>query len=113
MLTVPSAVRIFLHRESVDFRKAHDGLVAIVRQSLDADPLDGSLYVFLNKRRDRIKLLQWDGSGLWLHYKRLEAGTFRGLDRGPIISRAELGMLLEGVELKKGQSTVASPSRFG
>ena len=103
MLTVASTVRIFIHREPVDFRKAHDGLVAIVRGALDADPLDGSIYVFLNKRRDRIKLLQWDGNGLWLHYKRLEEGTFRLLDRGPSISRADLSMLLEGMELKKGK----------
>ncbi|MEM7518547.1 MAG: IS66 family insertion sequence element accessory protein TnpB, partial [Planctomycetota bacterium] len=90
-------------REAVDFRKAHDGLVAIVREHMREDPLDGSLYLFLNRRRDRVKLLQWDGNGLWMHYKRLEQGTFRALDSGPEISRAQLGMLLEGIELKKGK----------
>ena len=103
MLSIPSSIRIFLCREPVDFRKAHDGLVALVRQKLEADPLDGSLFVFLNKRRDRVKLLQWDGNGLWLHYKRLEQGTYRTLDDGPAITRAQLAMLLEGIELKKGK----------
>lgn len=103
MLSLPASIRIFLHRDPVDFRKAHDGLVAIVRQTLEEDPLDGSLYVFLNRRRDRIKLLQWDGNGLWLHYKRLEKGTFRMMDEGPPITRAQLAMLIEGIELKKGK----------
>ena len=103
MLSIPASVSVFLHREPVDFRKAHDGLVAIVRQALREDPLDGSLYVFLNRRRDRIKLIQWDGNGLWLHYKRLEQGTFRTLGEGPLITRAQLSMLLEGIELKRGK----------
>ncbi len=66
MLSLPASVRVFLCREPVDFRKAHDGLVAIVREKLAADPLVGSLFVVLNRRRDRIKLLQWDGNGLWV-----------------------------------------------
>ena len=103
MLSIPASVRIFLCREPVDFRKAHDGLVALVRAKLNADPLDGSIFVFLNKRRDRVKLLQWDGNGLWLHYKRLESGTYRALSQGPPITRAQLMMLLEGIELKKGK----------
>ena len=103
MLTLASSVRVFLHRDPVDFRKSHDGLAAIVEHDLKSNPLDGSLYVFLNKRRNRIKLLQFDGNGLWLHYKRLEKGTFSALAIGPVISRAELSMLLEGIELKKGK----------
>jgi transposase len=103
VLSLPATVRVFFCREPVDFRKAHDGLVAIVRSHFAADPLDGSLFVFLNRRRDRIKLLQWDGNGLWMHYKRLEAGTFRALDQGPSITRAELSMLLEGIEVKMGK----------
>jgi len=103
LLSVPSSVRIFLCREPVDFRKAHDGLVAVVRSQLEKDPLDGSLFVFLNKRADRVKLLQWDGNGLWLHYKRLEKGTFKRLTSGPSITRAELLVLLEGIEVKKGK----------
>lgn len=107
MLTLAASTRIYLHREPVDFRKAHDGLAAIVRSELQGDPLNGSVYVFLNRARDRVKLLQWDGNGLWLHYKRLEKGTFRiprangnGTAR---VTRGDLAMLLEGIELKKGQ----------
>ena len=103
MLNLTASVRILLHREPVDFRKAHDGLAALVRQALHANPLDGSLYVFLNRRRDRIKLIQWDGNGLWLHYKRLEKGTFKALTDEPRMTRAQLSMLLEGIELKKGK----------
>ena len=107
MLTVPAQVRIYLHREPVDFRKAHDGLAGIVRAALEADPLDGSVFVFLNRARDRVKLLQWDGNGLWLHYKRLEKGTFRepaaNAREDARIARADLAMLLEGIELRKGR----------
>jgi transposase len=91
----------------VDFRKQHDGLVAMVREQLESDPLDGSLFVFFNRRRDRIKLLLWDSNGFWLFYKRLERGTFERLrDRGAKrlqITRAELSMLLDGIEVKESK----------
>jgi transposase len=107
MLTLPSSTRILLHREPVDFRKAHDGLAAIVRAELKEDPLSGDLFVFLNRGRNKVKLLHWDGNGLWLHYKRLEKGTFRAIahsaQSGVAISRAELSMLLDGIEVKKGK----------
>ena len=107
MLSIPASVTSFLCREPVDFRKAHDGLVAVVRQYLQTDPLSGSLFVFFNKRRDKVKLLQWDGNGLWLHYKRLEKGTFPMTantdSEDHSISRAQLAMLLEGMELRKGK----------
>lgn len=104
MLSLPSSIRIFLARDPVDFRKAHDGLCAIVRQVFEEDPLAGHLFVFTNRRRDRIKLLLWDGNGLWLFYKRLERGTFRWLSDGTEgrreITRGELSMILEGIDLK-------------
>ena len=102
MLSVAGAVRVLVSRSPVDFRKAHDGLVAIVRDTLRDDPLSGDLFVFFNRRRDRIKLLVWDRNGFWLHYKRLERGTFEALDicsdvTRVEIDRARLAMLLEGV----------------
>lgn len=107
MLTLPASTRILLHREPVDFRKAHDGLAAIVRGDLKENPLSGDLFVFLNRARNKVKLLHWDGNGLWMHYKRLEKGTFRSVANaartGSAISRAELSMLLDGVELKRGK----------
>ena len=67
MLGLSSGVRVLVSRSAVDFRKAHDGLVAIVRDALRDDPLSGDVFVFFNARRDRIKLLVWDRNGFWLH----------------------------------------------
>jgi transposase len=79
------------------------GLAELVRQHLQADPLSGELFVFRNKRADRIKLLYWDEDGFVIVYKRLEAGTFRfppaGKD-GVEIRAADLQMLLDGVDLE-------------
>ena len=106
MLSVPASVKIFIARDPVDFRKAHNGLLSIVRDQFGGDPFDGSLFVFLNKSRDRVKLLQWDQGGFWLHYKRLERGRFllkvRDDVDGPrvAITRAQLSMLLEGIDLE-------------
>ena len=105
MLSLPASVRIFVARKAVDFRKAHDGLLAVIRDAFGDDPFDGSLFVFLNRRRDRVKLLQWDRDGFWLHYKRLEQGTFKinvkGDEARCEVSRAELAMLIEGIDLEK------------
>lgn len=105
MLSIPASIRIFIARKAVDFRKAHDGLLSIVRDEFGDDPFDGSLFVFLNKRRDRVKLLQWDRDGFWLHYKRLERGTFRVKVDGDAarieMTRPQLAMLLEGIDLEK------------
>lgn len=107
MLSLPAQVRIFAATEAVDFRKAHDGLVTIVRDHFEDDPFDGSVFVFFNRRRDRIKLLIWDRNGFWLLYKRLERGTFRAFassaGKRVEIDRAELSMLLEGIDLKQGK----------
>lgn len=107
MLNLSCSVRIFLARDAVDFRKAHDGLHAIVRDEFGEDPLSGHVFVFLNKRVDRVKLLVWDRNGFWLLYKRLERGTFRPAAAGTgarvEVSRAELLMLLEGIDLKRGK----------
>ena len=107
MLSIPASVRVFIHREPVDFRKSHDGLSGIVRRELNEDPLSGDLFAFLNKRRDRVKLLQFDGNGQWLHYKRLESGTFKeplaSRDGTVQCTRADLALLLEGIEVRKGK----------
>jgi len=83
-------------------RKGFDGLSGIVRGAFGADPLDGSLYLFINRRRDRIKILHFDGSGYWLYYKLLEAGTFEVIrSEGACvqIDATQLAMLLGGVSL--------------
>ncbi len=102
MLSVPSTVSIVLCTQPTDLRKGFDGLSGIVRGAFGADPLDGSLYLFVNRRRDRIKILHFDGSGYWLYYKLLEAGTFEVIrSEGTCvqIDSTQLAMLLGGVSL--------------
>lgn len=107
MLSLPGSVRIFLARCAVDLRKSHDGLCSVVRQEFREDPLCGHLFVFTNRRRDRIKLLIFDRNGFWLFYKRLERGTFQlDLPAGTSrieITRAELAVILEGIDLRHGK----------
>lgn len=104
MLSVPGQVKIFLCLEPADMRRSFDGLAAMVEHVLEQDPLSGHLFVFRNRRADRVKLLYWDRDGLCLWYKRLEAGTFRfpTPQQGQTcvtISAAEWAMLLDGVDL--------------
>jgi transposase len=102
MLSIPPTVPIFLYTRPADMRQGFDGLSGIVRRELQADPLDGSLFLFMNRRRDRLKILHWDGSGYWLYYKLLEAGTFEAMasdDRCVRIDATQLAMLLGGVSL--------------
>jgi len=107
---LPAAVRVFLCTRPTDMRKGFDGLQGIVREFLGQDPLSGHLFLFLNRRRDRIKLLWWDRDGLVIWYKRLEAGTFQQLDpstspgrnsgeAGIELSVTDLALLLTGVDL--------------
>lgn len=77
MIGLLPTTTIFLATAPTDLRKAYDGLAVLVRQSLGQDPLNGSLYVFCNRRRDRIKILFWEEGGYWLCARRLEEGTFR------------------------------------
>jgi len=70
-------LQFFMYCEPTDMRKSFDGLFGLVSTAIQADPLSGDVYVFMNKRRDRLKLLVWDGDGFWIFYKRLEKGTFQ------------------------------------
>ena len=103
MITLPGNSEILLYREATDMRKSFDGLTGIVRDELGREPTDGSLFLFINRRQDRIKLLYWDRDGLALWYKRLERGSFERIDRGNQtavkIDATELSMLLGGVSL--------------
>lgn len=106
MLTLPASVRIFVAAEPVDLRRGFDGLAAAAREVIRQDPLSGHLFVFVNRRRNRMKLLVWDRTGYLLLYKRLERGTFRVL-REPVLGQrhvemdaGELAMLLEGIDLR-------------
>ena len=76
MLTLPPQLRIYVHTGPTDMCKSFDGLSGLVRSDFQDDPLDGSPLLFLNRRRDRVKILYWDRDGPALWYKRLESGTF-------------------------------------
>ena len=116
MLSLGGNHRVFLCRHAVDFRKAHDGLCAVVRDQFHDDPFSGDVFVFHNGARDRIKLLLWERNGFWLLYKRLEQGTFpfevRGEGARIEIERAQLAMLLEGMEWKSARKSSHFASRF-
>lgn len=104
MLTLAPNARVYLHLPPTDLRKSFDGLTGLVRSAFHADPFDGSWFLFLNKRRDRIKILYWDRDGLALWYKRLERGTFETLTAADDaatreLDAAQLAMLLSGVSL--------------
>lgn len=104
MLPISSASRFFLYNGPTDMRKSFDGLCGIVNNELKSNPLSGDVYLFINRRRDRIKMLVWDRSGFWLLYKRLESGRFQ-LPKQNIngqameVSYETLFMLIEGVDI--------------
>ena len=104
MIGPTGAVRVMMATRPVDFRKGVDGLAALVRESMGADPFSGTVYVFRAKRADRIKLIFWDGTGLCLFAKRLEDGIFRWpkIEDGVMrLSAAQLSALLEGLDWRR------------
>ena len=110
MLSLGGNHRVFLCRHVVDFRKAHDGLCALVRDEFGDDPFSGDVFVFHNRAKDRVKLLLWDRNGFWLLYKRLEQGRFPfdagGEGKRVEIERARLAMILEGIEWRSARKSL-------
>ena len=109
MFGLTTATRVFVAPGATDMRKGFDGLFGLVRDALGEDPLSGHLFLFANRDRTRVKVLVFDGSGLWVCSKRLEKGRFawpkatEGQSR--IAMRAEeLTMLLSGIDLKQTKS---------
>jgi len=106
MLSLPPSVRIFVARGVTDMRKSFDTLAALVIDVVDEDPMSGHLFLFVNRRRNRIKILWWDRSGYCLLAKRLEHGRFRVFDRADgnagsfEVSASELALILEGIDLR-------------
>ncbi len=104
--------RVYLACGKTDMRKNINGLAAIVEGSFKLSPFDGALFVFCNRNRDRVKILEWDGDGFWLHFKRLEKGHFRWPAEGDEVTMAfspeDLNILLGGtrVELKLKRNEV-------
>jgi transposase len=105
MLSLALPVDIYLCVQPTDMRKQFDGLWALAVDHLGRDPLRGGLFVFINKRRDRMKLLYWDVDGIAVWAKRLERGTFQvpQVEAGAtsaVLSATELTLLLRGIDLK-------------
>jgi transposase len=103
MLNLSSATQIFLVTGATDMRKSFNGLMAIVQNVLGRDPLSGHIFVFTNRVRNRLKLLFWDRTGLWVCAKRLEKGTFSWPEVGEAsveMTAAELALILGGIDLK-------------
>jgi transposase len=104
MINFVPELRIYLYRGPVDMRKSYDGLYGVVSRDYQRDVRDGGLFLFLNRRRDRIKLFYWDRDGLAIWMKRLEAGRFQMPSASDdathvVLDVTELNMLLTGIEL--------------
>jgi transposase len=106
MLAFPAAIRIFVAVQPVDMRKQFNGLWAAAREQLQEEPKDGAVFAFINKERTRLKLLYWDGTGVWVLAKRLEQGRFSwpvGSHKTKLALAPEaLALLIGGIELKHG-----------
>ena len=116
MLTPPVGPKVFLAAEPVDMRRGHDGLCALVRGRFSLDPYCGQIFVFVGKRRDRIKALFWDRGGFVLFYKRLARGRFQVPRVAPgadhiMLDATELSMLLGGFDLKTRRIVAWEPMK--
>ena len=107
MLAFPAAIRIYVAVQPVDMRKQFNGLWAATQEELHEDPKNGAVFAFINKDRSRLKLLYWDGTGVWVLAKRLEQGRFSwpkpSSERVKLSLAPEaLALLVGGIELKHG-----------
>lgn len=109
MLSFTGGLKVFVALEPVDLRKSFSGLEGLVSERLGEDLRQGALFVFTNRRHSRLKMLYWDGSGLWLLIKRLEKGTFswpRTIEAGAVklkLAPEALAMLTDGIDLRGAQ----------
>ena len=108
MMHLPASVRVYLCARPCDMRKSFDGLHALVTDSLKLDAFAGHLFVFANRRRDRVKILYWDRDGFAVWAKRLEQGTYAmpfegGEESRREITAQELGALLSGIDLSQAK----------
>jgi transposase len=105
MIFENNSTRVYLAIGATDLRKAIDGLAILVKEGFDLDPFTTALFVFCNRKKDKLKILQWQHNGFWLYYRRLERGSFKWPDGNSknmaLISRRELNWLLDGLPLKQ------------
>ena len=108
MLSIPANVSVYLCTKATDMRKGFDGLHTLVLQVFERDPDDGHLFLFVNRRGDRLKMLWWDRDGMALFYKRLEAGTYQlpaasDDSQAVEIDATDLALLLTGVDIQSAK----------
>ena len=118
MLNLASHARIFVHTGITDMRKGFSGLSGIVREQFQADPTDGSLFVFVNRRRDRIKILYWGQTGFCIWYQQLQKGTYQLPDEQTLegretveVTRAQLSLILDGIDLSSARQRMRFQAR--
>lgn len=112
MITLPAGARVLLATKPVDFRRGAHSLAALAAEVLDTDPFSGVVLIFRSKRADRVKILVWDGSGLVLIWKQLEANTFRWppvVDGVLRLTPVEFAALFSGIDWRRVQSTREIP----
>jgi len=106
MLSFAGSLKVFVALEACDMRKGFNGLHALAAERLGEDPRQGAVFVFTNRRRTRLKILYWDGTGLWVMTKRLEQGTFSWPKSAQPqaaklkLSAEALAMLTDGIDLR-------------
>jgi transposase len=104
MFAMGAATRIYVATGATDMRKGFNGLEGLVRERLACDPTSGHIFLFANARRDRLKLIFFDGSGLWVCAKRMERGRLRWPEDGEgkvVLSREQFALLIGGIDLKQ------------
>ena len=102
MLHLSASVTYYFYSQAVDMRKGFDSLSGLVQQHMQLNVLNGGIFIFINKKRNQVKLLFWEGDGLSLYYKRLEKGTYERplVTDGWNISATQLQLILQGIQLK-------------
>jgi transposase len=110
MISLTPQIRAFVYRKPTDMRKSFDGLVALTESALRQDPLSGSLFVFFNRRRDRIKILYWGHTGFCIWYQQLQKGTYQVPDDKSLeaqeaieVTRSQLSLILDGIDLSSAR----------
>jgi transposase len=108
MFTLSAELKFHLYLRSTDMRKSFDGLSGLVQNQLGSNPCNGEVFMFINKSRDKIKLLHWQGGGFVLYYKRLEKGTFEipryQVSSGSLtLSYTQLAMIIDGLSIQNLQ----------
>jgi len=109
-----SVTPVYLAAGATDMRKSVDGLALIVSESFRLDPFSKALFVFCNRSRNRVKILEWEQTGFWLHYKRLEKGVFKWPcgDGAKPVSERELRWLLDGLDIGRTHGHKAVEERL-